>query len=192
MADYLLGLDLGQASDYTALAIAEKIKQYGEKTTYHFRHLERFKLGTTYPDVIRRLQVMIEQEPLKDNYKVIADQTGVGRPVVDMLREAGLNVAAVTITGGNEATRSGSDYHVPKRELVSSLQILLQSGRLKFAENMPEVQTIVTELLNFKVKITTSAHDTYEAWREGIHDDLVLAAAMAVWFGEDDSDWFFT
>jgi hypothetical protein len=38
------------------------------------------------------------------------------------------------------------------------------------------------ELLNFRVKINlASGHDSYEAWREGDHDDLVLAAAMAVW-----------
>lgn len=33
----------------------------------------------------------------------------------------------------------------------------------------------------FKVKISTSGHDSYEAWREGDHDDLVLAALLALW-----------
>ena len=38
------------------------------------------------------------------------------------------------------------------------------------------------ELLNFKMKINVATgHDSYEAWREGEHDDLVLAAALAVW-----------
>lgn len=38
------------------------------------------------------------------------------------------------------------------------------------------------ELLNFRVKINLkTAHDFYEAWREGDHDDLVLAAALAAW-----------
>ncbi|MEJ7861626.1 MAG: hypothetical protein WKF90_08310 [Pyrinomonadaceae bacterium] len=31
------------------------------------------------------------------------------------------------------------------------------------------------------MKINDSAHDTYGAWREGTHDDLVLAAALALW-----------
>ena len=26
--------------------------------------------------------------------------------------------------------------------------------------------------------------DTYEAWREGDHDDLVLAAAIGIWWAE--------
>jgi hypothetical protein len=27
-----------------------------------------------------------------------------------------------------------------------------------------------------------TAHDSYEHWREGDHDDLVLAAALACWW----------
>ena len=33
----------------------------------------------------------------------------------------------------------------------------------------------MNELLNFEVKITAAANDTCSAWREGTHDDLVLA-----------------
>ncbi len=43
---------------------------------------------------------------------------------------------------------------------------------------------LVEELQNFKLKITTAGNDTYEAWRESDHDDLVLAAAMAAWLCE--------
>jgi len=35
------------------------------------------------------------------------------------------------------------------------------------------------------VKITAKAHDIYEPWREGIHDDLVLAVALACWYGQN-------
>ncbi len=50
----------------------------------------------------------------------------------------------------------------------------------------PELKdTLVKELLNFRVKINIStAHDSYEAWREGDHDDLVLSVALACWAGE--------
>ena len=37
-------------------------------------------------------------------------------------------VLGVTITGGTEATQSGREFHVPKRDLVGSLQVLLQSA----------------------------------------------------------------
>ncbi len=38
---------------------------------------------------------------------------------------------------------------------------------------LPEAALLVQELLNFQVKITAAGNDTYRAWREGQHDDLV-------------------
>ncbi len=32
-----------------------------------------------------------------------------------------------------------------------------------------------------RVRITPKLHEQYGAWREGEHDDLVLAVAMALW-----------
>jgi hypothetical protein len=32
-----------------------------------------------------------------------------------------------------------------------------------------------------RVKITASGNEQYGAWREGEHDDLVLAVALACW-----------
>ena len=36
----------------------------------------------------------------------------------------------------------------------------------------------------FSRKTTVAGHDTYAAWRDGQHDDLVLALALALWGGE--------
>lgn len=46
------------------------------------------------------------------------------------------------------------------------------------------LEILTAELQNFRAQITTSGHDSYEAWREGAHDDTVLATALACWFGE--------
>jgi hypothetical protein len=49
---------------------------------------------------------------------------------------------------------------------------------------------MVRELLNFKVKIDLrTAHDSYEAWRDRTHDDLVFATALAAWWGERWRPW---
>jgi hypothetical protein len=74
---------------------------------------------------------------------------------------------------------------VPKRDLISATLVLLQNGQLKIAEGLALRETLVKELLNFRVKINiATAHDSYEAWREGDHDDLVLSVALACWAGE--------
>ena len=51
--------------------------------------------------------------------------------------------------------------------------------------SLPVAETLRKELLTFRVKIDPrTAHDSYSHWREGDHDDLVLATAMACWFRE--------
>ena len=78
---------------------------------------------------------------------------------------------------------------MPKRDLAGVLQVLLQvllqAGRLKAAEALPLPRTLLDELVNFRVTIDLlTAHDSYGAWREGQHDDLVLALACAASYGE--------
>lgn len=102
-----------------------------------------------------------------------------------MLEDAKLpcQMKAVTIHGGDTVTRDGTRYRVPKRDLIGVTQVLLQGERLKIAEALPEAKILVKELLDYRVKIDpTTAHDAYNA-RDGAHDDLVLAVALACWLG---------
>ena len=50
--------------------------------------------------------------------------------------------------------------------------------------SLPEAQLLVQELINFKAKVTAASEVAVEAWREGEHDDLVLACAVAAWEAE--------
>ena len=183
---FYFGLDLGQAQDYTALTVVEKVLTKEQEKQYHARHAERFVLGTTYPDMIDKLQARINADNIASDYMVITDATGVGRPVIDLMRQRKIHTVPVMITGGEKELFDPElgGWKVPKRILVSNLQVLLQNGQLKFAEGMMHANTLINELLNFKVKVSTHANDTYEAWREGDHDDLVLSLALAAWYAE--------
>ena len=214
----LIGVDLGQQRDYTAISVTERVpvatgtstkEPYFDPDTYrarwhlvpdarpeyHVRHLERPPLGTPYTDVVARVVELVKT--LGGNPILAVDATGVGRPVIDMLWKTlkeeleGTNIfvdrCAVTITGGDSVTRNpdGGGFRVPKRDLISATLVLLQNGHLKIADALPLKDALVKELLNFRLKINIStAHDSYEAWREGDHDDLVLSVAMACWAGE--------
>lgn len=65
-----------------------------------------------------------------------------------------------------------------------NLAILFQSDRLKISKSLPDAGALLIELQNFKMKISTAGKEGYEAWRESDHDDMVLAAAIAAWYGE--------
>jgi len=71
---------------------------------------------------------------------------------------------------------------VPDRKPVSSDQVGLQPRTLRVARDLPEAELLARELLNFQIKVTATAHDTYGAWREGAHDDLMLSVASVCWW----------
>ena len=189
MDEFIVGLDLGQSRDYTALAVLQRIAGASRaEAQYHLRHLERPPLGTLYTAIVERTRELLATAPLQGSRTpLVVDRTGVGSAVTDMFTAAGLRPYAVTITGGESVVRE-SQYHarVPKRELVGLLVALFQSGRLKVAQELELAPALLDELLNFRVKVNLqTAHDSYEAWRESAHDDLVLATSLACWHAEN-------
>ena len=70
---------------------------------------------------------------------------------------------------------------MPKKLLVTNVQRLLGSGRLKIADGLPEARTLQRELANFRVTITAKANETFAAGTHSGRDDLVSAVARAVW-----------
>lgn len=162
---------------------------------YDVPRLVRWPLGTPYPSVVEqvaRYAIDTRKRLPGALIALIIDGTGVGRGIVDMFaldprfRRLAIVMVAVSITGGNATTLGRRDdgideWHVPKKELVSAAQLLLQTRRLHVASNLTEATTLTHELRHFKMKISTSANMQYESWREGDHDDLVLASALASW-----------
>ncbi|HEY7068326.1 MAG TPA: hypothetical protein VII06_43155 [Chloroflexota bacterium] len=179
---WLLGLDLGQSNDPTALAAVEQTGEAGT-ASYACRHLERW-LGVPYPEQVARVQQLLRTPELAGATLVI-DRTGVGRAVFDMFVAAGLRPLGVTVHGGAAVVHDGNEYRVPKRDLVFAAVAVLQQRRLQIAKQLEEAPTLVRELQNYRIKIDPqTAHDSYSAWREGDHDDLVFALSLALWAGE--------
>ena len=184
--DHIVGLDLGRAQDYTALVVVERSWE-GDEAHYAARHLRRWQLGTSYPAITKEVAELVTTAPLCWP-KLAVDETGAGRAVVDMIRAAGVaaQVVPITVTAGHAITpQDDGSYHVAKKQLVSVVQAALQTRRLKVAPQLREARTLQQELSTFKVKVNlATANESFEAWRERDHDDLVLAVALAVWHGE--------
>ncbi len=179
-------MDLGQARDFTGLSVLERIKPEvdAKETAYHCRHLERVR-NVPYPQIVSKVTEIMHSPALEGDTVLIIDQTGCGRPVFDLFDQAGLEPIGVQIHGGDRATNEGNLWRVPKRDLVGVLQVLIQSQRLKISKRLELGAILQAEMLNFKQKIDpVTAHDSYSAWREQDHDDLVLSVALAAWYAE--------
>jgi hypothetical protein len=175
---------LGQSNDYTALSVLEKLQQEGE-IVYHLRWLERVQ-GEPYPNIINKVLALMRSSALQNNVVLVVDSTGVGAPVVDAFRAAGLKqLISIFIDGGNDVTQESLSYRVPKRDLVGVIKILLQNNRLLVSKELKLGPLLQDELLSFNYKLNPlTAHDFYGVWREGKHDDLVLSVSLAAWYGE--------
>ncbi|WP_118827666.1 hypothetical protein [Salinibacter ruber] len=207
---WTVGLDIGQSQDHSALTAVESTEIEGGGTervelwdkmytevpqeatcAYALRHVHRFDLGTPYPKMVKAVAELMQADPLAGSAGLVVDATGVGRPIVEMLEEEGLSPSSIWITGGDSVSRDGREYRVPKRELASTVQALLQSGRLKFAENLPLRDVLVDELQKFRAKINIDTGEaSFEHWRERDTDDVVLSLACALWHAERPESGF--
>ena len=195
--ELVFGLDIGQKRDPTAIAVAElERREVNARTEVHFtvRHLERLPLGTPYPAVAKRFAEVVygAHDKIKDEWHWLSvatlyvDATGVGQPVIDLLREhiTDWRVSEVYFTYGdrrNEAFEGAIQrVSLGKAYLVSRLQALLQTGRLQIPKNHREADALVQELLDYEIRVDENANDRYGAFRVGTHDDLVTALGLAV------------
>ena len=180
---YFIGLDLGQSYDPSAVAVVEE-----ERGVLVVRYLERAPLGTPYPQIVEWMRQMVGVPPLRGRCGLVVDGTGVGAPVVDMLRAGrlGCEITDVRITGGDRENSNGSEWnapqrHVPKMDLIAGLQVAMGNGELKIAAGMAETPTLVRELLDMRMHYGSRGRMRLGADGFGEHDDLVIALALAVW-----------
>ena len=182
------GLDLGQRRDHSAIAVVERYELYrygqGPKLNHlAVRYLERLPLGTPYGDVVERVRKMTRAMREAGGCALAVDGTGVGAPVVEMLRGAGLGceVTAVTITGGEKERHAGGWWSVPKLDLVAGLQLLVERGELRIARRLREAPALLREMADMKTTVGRGGHVRQAAEGTGEHDDLVTALGLACW-----------
>ena len=172
-----IGVDLGQRRDYTAIIVNER----GEDDTHVIRGIERPKLGTPYPKIIKRVEQI--RNKLEKKTKIIPtiyiDATGVGRPVVDEFTAKGIAVIPVTICAGDSVSQDGREVHVGKLALISRLEVLLADGRIEWNGKTPIGKKLSQELHRFQLKVSKAGSLQLEA-EQSFHDDLVIALALSV------------
>lgn len=150
-ARYYLGLDLARIEDFTVISIVDS-----EDRQVYFERFNQISWERQIAAVKRAA----------DAYDAlcIVDATGVGDVIVERLRDAGLRILPVKFTQSS------------KRALIDSLAVQIESGRAKLLD-IPE-QT--GEFLAYEYQ-TTAAGNFRTSAPAGMHDDTVIARALASW-----------
>jgi len=195
MGAVTIGIDIGQMHERSAIAVVEAVaRRQGEggeggdggnrlEVCYTARHLERLPVGTPSPALATRLKgILTGLRGRGMGYTIVADATGVGQPVIDVLaRGAGVSLTPVYFTHGDRRVEQEEEGYVTlgKGWLVSRLQALLQTGCLLLPRTK-EAETLAADLLAYEITMSEQANDQYGAFTVGIHDDLITALGLAV------------
>lgn len=199
-----LGLDLGQRHDPAAIAILQRTVEptgpfnhvtweLGRELHFRLCHTERLALGTPYIQIVSRVRRLLEKlsVPLPGIHSyagtaplrtLVVDASGVGRPVVELLRKSGVGsapvaisparaaIAPITITasGAPRFEASGEEF-VSRRDLITNLRILLEKRSLKISARIHDREALIQELVQFQDRSGSR------------HDDLAMATALACW-----------
>jgi hypothetical protein len=193
-----MGVDLGQSRDHAAIVVIQRFELAlperdpftglrPEATVIVVRYAEQIPLGLSYPAVAAYVTSLAMRAPLADRGQIVVDATGVGAPVVDLLRaDPSLKcpVVPVVITPGEFESEANGRWHVPKRDLLDGIRIAFEGGRIAMASNMPGLAELVGELENLRPRKSAPGGVGGNARK---HDDLALALALAWWRASRDA-----
>ena len=199
--DHIIGVDLGQFSSYAAACVLRRTVLYGlggepERTStgaalcrFDVMAIRRYALGTEYTSIVSHIVGQAQRPELRGPQgqlpRIFVDGTGVGAPVVELLKTALLphprvECWAAVITAGRAVTQpKPGTVHVAKQELAGCLRSVLESSRLRVPRELEFADALKRELGDFTVKVTQAGNETYTA-EPGQYDDLVICIAIPV------------
>ena len=152
---YVAGLDLARTHDFTVLVIlnAKKEVVFADRFT-------RLDWATQ----VGRIKAALDRF---NNASVVVDSTGAGEPIFEQLREEGISVEPYSFTQRSKAA------------LVNNLALMLEQSEIALprADAWPE---LIEELEAFEYAITENGA-TRTGAPTGMHDDCVIALALAAW-----------
>ena len=156
---YCLGVDLARVRDFTVLTVLDDTG----RQVYH----ERFNQISW-----ERQEGAILAAARRYGARIVLDSTGVGDPIFEAVRKAGLHVTGYQISNPS------------KERLIDALAMAIEQGQVRLMD-LP-VQT--AELQAFAYELT-AARNVRMGAPEGMHDDCVIALALANWGLRGGETW---
>ncbi len=187
---HIVSLSLGTMAEPSALVVVEpstkvwhpKDGKRDRDSENHFNvtWLERFPAGRPIPAVVARVCEVVSDKRLAKRCTVLLDITSTGLAPRRVFEARGLypDLIDLTNTGAEEYTKGM--HRVPLRDVVGAAQVVLQTARLKVAHALELAETLVADLMAFDPKPIERNPDL----RGGRNADLVLALAVALWWGD--------
>ena len=148
---YVIGCDWGRSRDYTVLLVLD-VNARAVVSLDRSNHVD-------YALQCERLKALAEKwQPLQ----IIAEQNGIGQPIIEQLRRDGLNVRPFLTSQASKA------------QAIESLALAFERSDIRILND----PVLVSELVAYQGEPLPSGQMRYAA-PNGQHDDTVMALAMA-------------
>lgn len=162
-AEYVGGLDFAMTNDHTVFTLV-KMPESGHRP--RVVKIERFYKMPT-PNQIERVHRI--QQDYNDAF-VNVDESGIGKPVVEQMQNAGMNVRGVVTTGTGKTSK--------RAQIMNACTLVERRGLiLPRREYVPEFWE---EMTAYQWKQTPTGLLTASG-PEGKHDDCVASFLLACW-----------
>jgi phage FluMu gp28-like protein len=153
--DYYVGVDFGKLQDYSVIVVLKR-----EADVLKLVYMYQFPLETAYTQVIGHL---VRANQKFQFCKVLVDQTGVGEPVLEEIRNQGISCV------------EGLKFTVQtKEELLTSLKIAMEQNRLA----IPYHRQLCTQINEQQYAYSKSGHLQF-SHPANSHDDMLWALALS-------------
>lgn len=185
-----VGVDVGQAHDYTAIIVTEEVMGVEGRPLFHARSIERLPLGTTYEAIAERTAQIVDNLHTLDERRraagvpgfqtlLLVDAIGTGRPVIEMMHSRKLKPISITLTGGDGVIQHDRyTVSVGKSFMIGAMQALLQNEQWALGDD-DLADIVIREAQAYQIKVSEAGHASFAA-RSGAHDDLVCAAGLSI------------
>lgn len=147
-----LGIDLARKIDFSAVVAMNGKKQVVE--------IQRFQ--EDWPDQKRRI---VASSFRLNSARMVVDATGEGDVLIGFLREAGMQVEEFLLSNQS------------KQKLLDNLKVDFEQSLI----SIPQDDLLISELEAYQYEYDEETRKMKYSAPEGMHDDLVIALALAAW-----------
>jgi hypothetical protein len=184
----IVGASIRPLAQPSAIIVVQMDHLYDIKT--HVRHpffvvrfIELVAARTPYPKIAARLSQVVDNvttqgAQFKCRVILYADVTGLGQPVVDLVKAKVESLVTVYMSGNEKRTEHESRVTMGKAWMVARLQTLFQSGYIHLPKT-EATQLLVEEILAYSLDPAPQDNELTGSFTVGTQDELLTALGLA-------------
>lgn len=188
--DSIISLSLGAVAEPSGLVVVKpwsslyppngRAPEAGVGNRFDVIEIKRFPVGHPLPAIINRVSEIASDKRISRESIILLDISSVGTAPLRAFQARGMYPAAIDLTNTGAEGFTNDALCVPLRDVLGAAQVVLQTARLKVADALELAKTLVSDLQAFDPKPIARNPDL----RGGRNTDLVLALAVALWWGD--------